>query len=213
MTDLQIAFIVITPIIVLIIVGLICYKPIMKAYTRKNFKNTYYKKIYKTTLYGDYFLINDFMFFHQDNKTTTVDHLMLGEKFIYVIKDYYFKGDLKGSGDDKSLIFVPNDENKSKCYIDNPLLESRLTVKRLEMVTNIDRSLIIGICLVNEECKIDVNYTDDQFYIIGIQNFQKLVKAIEARDIPAINQDELQQVVKDLDRLNRKGKKHVKTNI
>lgn len=213
MTDLQITFIIVVPIIILLIAGAILYKPILKKYNQKYFKNSYYKKVYKQTLYGDYFLLNDFLFFHEDNKYTKIDHIMCGEKYIYVINDYYFNGSLVGNELDKSLVLIKNDKNNTKKYVDNPLLDSKIMLKRLSMVTNIDSTMLVGISLVNDDCAIDVAQTSNQFYLIQANKFGKLIKAIESRDISEINQEELQRVVRDLDRLNKKGKKYAKRSV
>ena len=54
----------------------------------------------------------------------------------------------------------------------------------------------------------------DIIRLFARRNVPKLIKAIESRDIPDINQDELQKVIKDLDRMNKKGKsRHAKRNF
>lgn len=210
---LQIAFIIIVPIIVIFIVGILLYRPVLRKIEKYKFKDIYGSKVYKVTLYGDYFLINDFLFAYEDNKYARIDHVMCGEKYFYIINDYYFKGSLVGQESDKSLILVENKSGR-RSYVDNPLYDSQLVIKRLSMITNIDPSLMIGISIVNDDCAISVDQTSKQYYLIQSNKFAKLIKAIESRDIPDINQDELQKVIKDLDRMNKKGKsRHAKRNF
>lgn len=210
---LQVAFIIIVPIIVILIAGVLLYKPILRRIEKTKYKDIYGSKIYKVTLYGDYFLLNDFLFAYEDNKFAKIDHIMCGEKYFYIINDFYYKGSVVGNENDKSLILIQGDSAK-RCYIDNPIHYSKLLIKRLSMITNIDESMMIGISLVNDDCAISVEQSSSQFYLIQSNKFSKLIRAIESRDIPDINQDELQKVVKELDKMNKKGKsRHAKRNI
>ncbi len=205
---IQITFIIVVPIIVIFIVFILLYKPIMRKIYRKKFKDLYGKKIYKIALYEDFYLINDFIFSYEDTKNAKIDHVLFGDKFIYLINDYYYNGSLVGNVDNQSLILVS--PNNTKSYADNPLNDSKLILKRLSLITNIDSSLMIGISLVNDECAIDIEQTSKQFYLIQASNLSKLIKAIESRPIQQINADQLQIVVKELDKFNRRGKRRAK---
>ena len=211
LTPLQITFIIAAPIAVILILTALLYKPISKKIYRRKYKDLYGKKIYKIALYEDFYLINDFNFNYEDTKFAKIDHVLFGDKFIYLINDYFFDGSLKGNVDNQSLIMI---QNNKKYYVDNPLNDSKLLLKRLSLITDIDQDMMIGISLVNDECIIDIEQTSQQFYLIQQKYLTKLIKAIESRNIREINAEQLQTVVKELDKFNRRGKsKRAKRNI
>ena len=106
LTTLQLAFVIIVPIVVVLFLAIVLSIPISAAYRRKRFQVLYYKRVYKVALENDYYLINQFYFKIDSNKLAKVDHILFGEKYIYVILSKYYEGDLVGKSTDKSLIFI-----------------------------------------------------------------------------------------------------------
>ena len=66
---------------------------------------------------------------------------------------------------------------------------------------------MIGVCLINDNCHCSIETTSKSFYIIQSNNFKKLVKAIESRDIGEINKEQLASAVKAINKLNRRKRK------
>ncbi len=100
----QLSFIVVSAIIG---VGLIVLAVFLlrNLYYKKHFDESYYKKIYKMAVLDDYYLINHFTYTVDESTKTKVDHILFGDKFIYVIICKYFEGDVSGKDNDNSLIF------------------------------------------------------------------------------------------------------------
>lgn len=201
--NLQISFIIVAPIIVLLVVFLILYKPVKNKLYQKNYHNYYGKKVYKTALYEDFYLINNFVFSYEEGKGMKIDHVLFGNKYIYLINDYYYDGSLSGQEKDGSLILITKSGKKS--YVDNPLMANKIVSKRLSIISNFDKSMLISIALVNKECSLEIEHKEKNNYLIQVDKLYKLVRAIESRDIAPIEPDQLQRAVKDMDRLNKKG--------
>ena len=204
LSDLQIAFIIVVPIILLLFLGICLYFPISGAYHRKYFQIHFYKQIYRVALDNDYYLINQFVFKVDSSKNSTVDHVLFGNKYIYVIISKYYQGDLIGKYADKSLIFISH--KGKKCYTDNPYNEVKNLASKLSASTGIDASLMIGIVLINDDCKVAVQSDSKQFYIIQRKRFHALIKAIESRPIEPINENQLAKAVQSIAKLNRRKK-------
>ena len=202
---LQIIFLVIAPLIILGIIFIIIYIPIKKRLVKNKFREYYYRKIYDIAKNQDYFLINNFAFRIDNGKTALIDHILFGEKYIYLILDYYYEGDITGTVNDTSLIYIPT--RGKKCYTDNPLLRNKRLLSRFSLITDLEQSMLIGIVLVNDECHIGVESHDKQYYFIQRQKLPKLIAAIESRNIDKINQVELEKAVKAIDKLNRKKRR------
>lgn len=204
MTNLQLAFIIIVPIALTLFVGLALFIPISHYYKRKNFQIQFYKKIYQTAFDYDYYLINQFVFKVDDNKNVMVDHILFGDKFIYVIISQYYEGDLVGKATDSSLVFISH--HGKKCYTDNPLNQSKNLIKKLSSATGLNTSLLIGVVLINDDCKVEVTSDSKQFYIIQRKRFPALIRAIEKRPLPPINEGQLSKAVQAIAKANRRKK-------
>lgn len=205
LTNNQIIYIVIASIVVAIIIFCAIFFPVRKARHIRKFRDHYYKKIYSIAFDRDYYLINNFLFRVEDNKVACIDHLLFGDKYIYLISDLYYDGNLSGSYDDKSLVYMNN--KGKKCYTDNPFEKSERLMKRLCSVTSQDASIMIGIVLVNDDCKLDIESDSSQFFICQRKKLASLIKEIEGReDVGVLNADLLARAVKSIDKLNRKKK-------
>ena len=204
LTNIQLAFVIIVPIVLLIFLFICIYIPASGAYRRKHFQVHFYKQVYRVALNNDYYLINQFVFKVDSSKNATVDHILFGSKYIYVIISKYYQGDLVGKYLDKSLIFISH--KGKKCYTDNPFNEVKLLASKLSSSTSIDASLMIGIVLINDDCKVAVQSESKQFYIIQRKRFPSLIKAIESRPVSTINETQLGKAVQSIAKLNKRKK-------
>ena len=204
MKPLQIVFVIIVPVLVVAVAAIFLYKPIRNAITKKRFREVYGKKVYKTALYNDYYLINEFVYNYEDNRAAKIDHVLFGNKYIYLIQDHYFDGSLSGSIEDKSLILTSN--KGKKYYVDNPSFDGQKNLSRLTRTFSFNTDLFICITLVNPSCELNVSQKSKQHYIIQSNRLDRLVQAIESREIDEINAEQLKAVVQELDKYNKKGK-------
>ena len=201
----QIAFLIIVPTVVLLAISLTIYFIIRHKRMKNDFKMFYYKRIYKLAMDKDYYLINNFLFKIDDSHVGRIDHILFAEKYIYIMNDFYFDGDITGKENDKSIILI--DKMGKKSYYDHPITLNKLMVSRLAMVTGMNPSLFIGICVINDNCQCGVTTSSKNFYIIQSDNLRALIKAIESRDIAKINQKQLASAVKAIDKLNRRKRR------
>jgi len=204
LTNIQLAFVIIVPIVVVLFAAIVLYFPISASYRRRHFQIRYYKRVYKVALENDYYLINQFYFKIDNTKLAKVDHIIFGDKYIYVIICKYYEGDLVGKSSDKSLIFISH--KGKKCYTDNPLNEIKFLSSKLSSSTSVDASLMIGIVLINDDCKVAVQSESKQFYIIQRKRFASLINAIESRPVETINETQLEKAVQAIAKLNKRKK-------
>ena len=83
-------------------------------------------------------------------------------------------------------------------------MTSKLLLERLSLNTEVDSSLMIGIVVTNKRVNINVANESKQYYAIQINKLPQLIKAIESRSIPTINEQQLARAVKVFDKLNRR---------
>ena len=204
LTKLQITFIIVSSVAVAILLLIFAVLPLMKIIHKHHYKRYYYRKIYTYTLHRDFYIINNFVFRLDSKHNTCIDHIVFGEKFIYVIMDKYYEGDLMGNSYDPDLILIA--KNGSKNYVDSPYVAFNKLLSRLSTATGINTDLMIGIAVINNDCRMNIDSSSKQFFMIQRNRFPKLVDTIEARDVGKINAAELQKAVLTVDSLNRRDK-------
>ena len=204
LTNIQLAFVIIVPIVVVLFLAIVLYFPISASYRRRHFQIRFYKRVYKVALENDYYLINQFYFKVDSNKLAKVDHIIFGDKYIYVIICKYYEGDLVGKSSDKSLIFISH--KGKRCYTDNPIIQSKQLASKLSSSTGLDASMLIGITLINDDCKVEVQSESKQFYIIQRKKLPALIKAIESRPVEKINEQQLAKAVQSIAKENKRKK-------
>ena len=198
----QIAFLIIVPTIVVIAIAVLIYLLNRRHMMKKNFKYFYYKRLYKIAMDRDYYLINDFLFKIDDSHVGRIDHILFADKYIYIMTDSFFNGDIIGKEDDKSVIVLGRDGKKY--YDDNPLITNKKLINKLSLITGINPALIIGICIINDNCRYGIQTSSKSFYYIQSNKLKALIKAIESRQVGAINKEQLASAVKSIDKLNRR---------
>ena len=204
LTTTQLAFIIIVPTVVVLFLAVALYFPISGAYRRKHFQIHFYKRVYKVALESDYYLINQFVFKVDSGVYAKVDHILFGNKYIYAISSKYYEGDLVGKSSDKSLIFISH--KGKKCYTDNPILQSKQLTSKLSSFVGLDPTLLVGIVLINDDCKVEVQSDSKQFYIIQRKRLPSLIKAIESRPVAPINETQLAKAVQSIAKENKRKK-------
>ncbi len=205
LTTPQLAFCIVVPIIIVIILGLVLFFPLYKRYIANNFKMHCYHKIHQIAQIKDYYLINNFTFKSDDINTTVIDHLLFGNKYIYVIQDQYIEGDLTGKDTDSDLVVI--NKNGSKNYVGgNPYISSNALLRKLSASTTISTELMISITLVNDDCKINILSNSKQFFVVQRKKLTKLISIVENRNVGNINQENLAKAVKIIADGNLKDK-------
>ena len=205
LTTPQLIYIIVVSVIVVLVILLILLFPVRKYQIKKRFHDYYYKEIFRIVKYNDYYLINNFSFRVDDSSLLTIDHIVFADKYVYLINDFYIDGDVAGKIFDKSLIKLNRDGNKQ--YFDNPALKSKFLLTRLCMVTGLDPNIMIGVSLVNDNCKSEIVSDSKQFYIVSRGKLAQLIKAVESRPIGKLNAKSLESLVKSINKMNKRKKK------
>ena len=179
-----------------------------KSSLKKNFVKAYGKDVYKIANYYDLYLINCLVLKSNDDSRINIDHLLFGNKFIFVIKDYYFDGQLNGKEVDQSWVYYfGKEKDPKKEYVKNPLIENKTRTNKLSMITGLDESFLISIILVNDDCdlSLEMNPSDNQ-YVIKRSELKKLVSSIEGRNVAPLNDEQLAYAARDIAALNINAK-------
>lgn len=202
LTNVQLIFVIISSVIVSILLILFLFIPGLRLYHKKYYRNYYYKKIYSIAQNNDYYLVNNFVFKLDKAHDICIDHILFGEKYIYVLVDKYYSGDLTGNASDPDLVLIG--KNGKRNYIENPFYSFNKLLSMLSTATGINTDLMIGVTVVNNNCRMNIQTNSKQFFLVQRNRLTKLIKTIEARDVGLINGKQLQKAVLTVDKLNMK---------
>lgn len=178
--------------------------PLIKSYLYKHFTlKMYYKKIKKVVYDHDFYLINKWSLeMGEGDQGVHIDHLIFGEKYIYVIKDRYYEGALSAKADDKSWVYYFSP--KKKKYIDNPLILNHIRADRLSLSSGLDRSYFISVTLINDDCFLPPFKNESKTdYLIPLSKLGKFIDAREKDDVHSFSPKELSAAVNELSELNQ----------
>jgi hypothetical protein len=200
MTPLQIVFVVFAAIIlfVLFLVGL--FFLFRTLFMHRIFIKIFGAKVYAIANEFDYYLINLFEFKLDGSKTAHLDHILFGNKYIYLIKDRYYRGQIEN---ENGNWIYNHKRNKISKPIDNPLAINHERLEKFSLTTRINEDLLISVVLVNDKAYKDPIYAaSSSDFLVSIKKLSKFIEAIEEREVPLLDEQGLQQVVLDLYELN-----------
>ena len=200
-------FISLAILLVLVILSIIFLPSFLRKYYRKNYVEIYGKKIYRYALHNDLYLINVLELKGNDDQLIKIDHLLFGNKYIYIIKDFYMPGNIEAKENDPSFIYTTLGKNPKKYYIDNFLFKNDELAKKVSSNLGLSRSLFIPISIVDNDADFgDFHPEIKDNYLIHISNFNKLIDSLESRKVAPLNDEQLKYAVKDVNRLNERRK-------
>lgn len=192
-------------LIAVLAIFLFAFPFIKRHYTFKNFQKIYYKKIRQIADINDYYLINNLVIKNNNQLVCRIDHVLFGDKYIYVIKDRFYRGAVSGNKEDNTWIFYSNDGKKFE--MENPMQVNEKRLEKLSLITQIDPSFFVSIVLINDNCVIknagDLNKEDS--FIVPKKSLKKVIKTIEKRNVKNMDQKQLEFAVQDISRLYGKN--------
>ena len=206
-TDIQIIYIILLVGIIFIFINLYLFLFYKKQVYKKAYKKFYFKKIYKYVLDTDYLLINNFNYKQGYKDGFSIDHLLFGKKYIYLVFDEYYLGFINGKINDNSWIYYPLN-NKSK-IIHNKINDIKKEVNNFIELTNLDNNLFKTIILFNNDCILQIDkYNNKELnkdtYLVNLSYVIKLIKNLENSNINDINQEQVIQTCNDLYKIKSK---------
>ena len=181
------------------------FGPIYRYLLKHHTVSFYYRKVNQVVLNHDFYLINQFENQIAGSETFHIDHIIVGDKFIYCIRDLYFDGTLKANPENESWIYY---HRRKWVYIGNPLSKNALRAEHFALMANLPLDYIVPIVLINDDCYYS---TFDQSkrgsYMVSLRNLNHFIEDMESRDVDPLNAAATSLLVADIAQLNQHGKK------
>ena len=190
----QLIFVASLIIILFLIVLLIIKLKSNKHYYNKNKKNkTLNKKIRKYSRNRDFLFLSDVFLPVENNQAVLIDNIIFGNKYIYVIAQKHWEGQLKGFEYDTKWMISTKNVTK---YVDNPLIGNRFKVRMLlNFLNEPDEDNVINIIALNNKTKFQEIQVQPLESIVSMTNLFKLIDEFE-RNSPLndIKEEEIEKI-------------------
>ena len=138
------------------------------------------------------------------NELISIDHLVFGNKNIYLIEDFYCNCDVYGKQIDNSLL-IRNDKNKQSFYVENPFHSAEQKISNLSQVLSIDKNLFIPVVIYNPSCNfINLSKASNMCCYTRIK---KIILNFESIDEEPLNRDQVVSTINEIKKISRKDVK------
>lgn len=193
--------------VILLILGSLPF--IYKFVFKKYFKYFVNRKLYELSREEDYLLTNQLVLDLSDDVCLHIDHLVCGDKFIYLISDRYLYDRVEGSPEDDTYFVY---KRKKRFEYKNSI---KLNNKRANLLAKYlgwhegDSRIVIPITVTNNKVNIDEKllYENSGEYIIPLKDLTMTIKQIEYDvNIGAFDGKHLESLiahVKELDKFHK----------
>lgn len=122
-------------------------------------------KIKKLVKENDYLYLHDLCLRLDAGKYINIDHVIIADKYIYVIEPKFWLGYIFGNEEDEKWLL--NDGNGT-IYVENPLRNTRFKIKVLANVLSISNDNFVNMVCIADCGKIkEVNIKDNTCKVLG----------------------------------------------
>jgi hypothetical protein len=197
-------FIIAASVVGLLFLAWFFYRPLKTFIWRHNVARMFFQRVMKVARDGDYYLVNNLILPIGEVQTVTINHLLAGDKFIYVITDCYFEGALNVKPSDPGWVYYKKGERKEN--VPNPLFANRFALERLSIASGINSSFLVGIVLINDDCFLnEYSNSEGDPLLVPVGKLEKVIAAYEKKEVPPFVKNELWQTIHDLHELGSKN--------
>ena len=190
-------FILLTIFVFRVILFWFLFPLIPKKLFSSRYKRFYYDYVNHVVKYNDFYLINNLAFDVGETQTLSIDHLIGGDKYIYVIIDYYVDGGIKI--DPLQPISYVYKKDDKKFEIANPLQVVAHSMTKLSSLSGISSEFLVGIVLINDDCNVvSIENGSSPVNIVRLRELSKFIGEYEKRPVKPFVSRQLWQAIQDL---------------
>ena len=185
-------------LLVLAIVFFITFPIIKRKIVAKNYNVFCSKKIAAISEKNKFLFLTNLKLTNYAGEELKIDHILFGRKYIYILTNYFFNGDIKGTSINNSWILEKRHDDGCE-YIDNISheLSGKSGVFSEKIAANPE--LIVPIAIVNNDCEIKVNgINENSTFVVHYSSLKKLIKKLESRTIADLDAEKVQNIYENL---------------
>lgn len=192
-------------LLVVAVVFFISYPILKRKFVAKKYNVLIDKKVRAISTKNNLKFLSNIRLNFYNREKGKIDHIIFGKKYIYILANFYFDGDIKGTIDNNSWILEKRGDNGCE-YIDNISYDLSEKNRVFSSKINANPELIVPIAIVNNECEIKVNgINNNNTFVVHYSSLKKLIKKLESRNLPDLDQNQLQNEYENLSNENKEN--------
>ena len=134
-------------------------------------------KLKKFAIDHDFPLLSDVVFEVKKEVFTTIDHVMIGDKYIYVITNKCWYGYLNGKAKDDKWILYRKDKLK---HVSNPLIANRSKVRHLAALLETRPEDFVNIVYLSKPVVVKkIESNREKEFVLFETEFEKFIEVYE----------------------------------
>lgn len=184
-------------VVVILVISLIVLLIVKLKSNDKNYKNQknrrLNRKLRKFCRDRDFLFLSNVFLPVRDNTATLVDDIVFGNKYIYLIAQKHWDGNLKGYEYDTKWMVTYKNLTK---YVDNPLIGNRFKVQTLlKFLKESDEDNVINIIAINDKTKFNDIKAQPLENISKMSNVFRLIDEYErTSQLNDIKEEEIERI-------------------
>ena len=190
-------------VLVLAIISIILYF----FFTRKKMNYLVMHNLYKLVKEEDFYLINNVVLDLAEDISIHIDHLVCGDKFIYLMADRFLNDGIEGSPEDQTIFTYRHGKREE---VKNPFKVNEMRSYKLAKYLNWTEDkppIVLSIVVVNNGLEIfeSLKLNGPTSFVVERKNLSKLIKKIESESTAnSFDSENLQKMVEHLNHLSLK---------
>lgn len=199
-------------LVLLLAIGAASFFFVHRKHATDIFKRQAYRKLYRLAQDQDYYLLNN-LTIKTETDSLHIDHLLVGDKFVYVIATRYYEDDLQGESYLAKKWHVVDKNGTTLREASNPVVynEKRTMCLAKFLGWNTQKTpMFISLVIIDNATEVNVadKKISEYSYLIHKKDACSLIKQIE-RDTPLPPFDD-QSLLKIITRIHRLSEEDAK---
>ena len=183
-------FIALAIILVLFIVAFVLFLLMLRKMTSESFKRLATRKVRNIARRHKLLAIENLNILNYKREHLGIDHVIFGNKYVYIITDYMLKGFVSGEVNDNSWVYF-NKLKKKNQYLDNLSYVSDKNIQEFAGILGISTEPIVSICLVPNECDFTVKQLEyNKKMVVHYSSLNRKIKELESQNIGTLNEQQ-----------------------
>lgn len=200
-------FIALAILLVLFIVAFVMFLLFLRNMTAETFKKYATKKVIRIARHNKLLTVPNLNILNYEREKICVDHVIFGNKYIYIITDFMLKGFVSGEVNDNSWVYYNKIIKKDK-YLDNLSLVSDKNIREFAEISGIKADFIVSICLVPNECDFTVKQLEyNKKMVVHYSSLNRKIKELENQNIGTFNKEQIYEQYNAIRTKNEESKR------
>lgn len=168
---------------------------------RRRYRQRVYKALHFYAEENDQLLINNCcLILPGEEQATKIDHILLADKYVYVVKDFYQDGSIYGNLEDPYLFHLDSSGKKEK--IANPVVQNRDVIEKLKKLVGVkeDSSLFVNVVCYNKGLLLppEMVRKEQGLFFLSANELEETIQDAEKDEIPPIAHEKSEKLIQML---------------